>query len=77
MANELVCPHTEMTMKMHNDLYYGDARKPGLTVRMQQQEDGLHETRTELRSVDRKFWAIILLLLTTLGGVATDLAVRR
>ncbi len=64
------------------DLYRGNG-KPGLTTRMQQAEDRMdsHEDCMDtfderITGIDKKFWAIILLLLTLLGGVLTDVIMK-
>lgn len=61
------------------DLYRGNG-KPGLTTRMQQAEDKMENIDTciedqslRIDKIDKKFWAIILLLLTLLGGVIADI----
>lgn len=60
------------------DLYRGNG-KPGLTTRMARQEDAMEVAIDRLDKSDKRqdrtqsmFWAIILLLLTILGGVITD-----
>jgi hypothetical protein len=60
------------------DLYRGNG-KPGLTTRMARQEDAMDAACERLDKSDKRqdrtqsmFWAIILLLLTILGGVITD-----
>jgi len=65
--------------RVEKDLYYGNG-KPGITTRIQQNEDCLeqhgermdaHDRRID--GVDTKFWAIILLLITLLAGVVVDI----
>lgn len=71
------CPDAEKVEKMWTDMYHGDARKPGLTTRMEQAENRDEEQDKRMDTVDGKFWAIILLLVTLLGSVAFDLLARK
>jgi hypothetical protein len=71
--------HEHRIGRLEKDMWHGNG-KPGLTTRMQQAEDALsatkiniEDTNKRISSTDRKFWAIILLLLTLLGGLAMDL----
>ena len=68
--------------KVFNDLYYGNG-KSGLTTRTQELETcqesqgdrmDVMERRLDgrINGIDKKFWAIILLLLTLLAGVIVD-----
>lgn len=66
--------------QMHKDIYLGDNRKPGLTTRMQQAEDcdAVAESRMNAQDKrmdgqDAKQWAIILLVVTCLGGIVAEL----
>jgi len=61
-----------MVFRHEKDLYRGNG-KPGLTTRMQQAEDCLDIHTEQIRDTKRMFWAIIVLLLTLLGGVVTDI----
>lgn len=61
-----------LVLQHDKDLYRGNG-KPGLTTRMQQAEDCMEVQGERIDKIDRKFWAIILLLLTLLGGVITDI----
>lgn len=62
----------ELVFQHDKDLYRGNG-KPGLTTRMQQAEDCMEAQGLRIDKIDKKFWAIILLLLTLLGGVITDI----
>lgn len=70
MSHAMACPHTRMVEKMSNDLYFGDTRKEGLTVRVEVLEKSFNALNRQLRAMDAKFWAIILMLL----GVAVEVA---
>jgi hypothetical protein len=67
--------------RLEQDVWHGDNRKPGLTTRIQQAEDRLDSGDRRMSAQDKRIdgfanmgWAIILLLLTILGGVVTDIA---
>lgn len=72
----------KMLLRINKDMYYGNG-KPGITTRVQQAEDKLvaldecDELMTKrINGVENKFWAIILLLITILGGVVTDIITK-
>lgn len=66
--------------RLEQDVWHGDNRKAGLTTRIQQAEDRLDSGDRRMTTQDKRidsfanmFWAIILLLLTILGGVIADI----
>jgi hypothetical protein len=69
----------EMVQRMErvtNDMYFGDARKPGLMTRAEQLEGRMDEVERDQDATGRKFNAILGLLITILGGLITEM-VRR
>jgi len=70
----------EKEVSYHRKMLLEGNGKPGLTTRMQQVEDCMEvqeqritDQGKRIDKIDTKFWAIILLLLTLLGGVVTDI----
>lgn len=66
--------------RLEQDVWHGDNRKAGLTTRMQQAEDcdAVAEARMNAQDKrmdgqDAKQWAIILLVVTCLGGIVAEL----
>lgn len=69
--------------KVFKDVYFGNG-KPGLTTRMETAENCLeaHGERMDASdkrqdAVDKKFWWIIVLLVTTIVGISVDIAKSR
>lgn len=61
-----------MVLRHEKDLYRGNG-KPGLCTRIQTEEDRMDATEKRIDGIDKKFGAIIVLLLTILGGVMTSM----
>jgi hypothetical protein len=66
-------PSAEIVAKTVNDVYYGDLRKPGLTTRAETLEGRADKLESSQGSTDTKLNAILVLLITLLGGVVTEL----
>jgi hypothetical protein len=66
----------EQVQQHDKDLYRGNGQ-PGLTTRMAQAEGRITNVEKVQASIDAKFWAIILMLLVTLAGLAVDIAVHK
>ncbi len=68
-----------MLDKHDEDLYRGDGpgRSAGIVARINQLEEEMITVKDSVRQIKRMFWAIILLLLTLMGGVAADFAKDR
>lgn len=67
--------YRQMVDRHENDLYHGNG-KPGITNRLQVIEDDVSRSAEQVEFLDKKFWAIILLLLTILGTVIGELLRR-
>lgn len=52
--------------RIEKDMYYGNG-KPGLCTRMEVAEGEIKDVAEKIASLDKKFWALILLALTILG----------
>lgn len=76
-----MAPHEfdDRLTRVYNDVYFGNGALPGLTSRMKSSEER-HEAMDErcaqqdkrMAGTENKFWAIILLLITILGGVIAN-----
>lgn len=66
-------PSAELMNKTINDVYFGDARRPGLTTRTETLEERADGSDRAQGTTDKKFNAILVLLITLLGGVVTEL----
>jgi hypothetical protein len=60
------CPNTETVKKHDEDLYHGDARKAGITTRMEQVEDRMDSFSG---NVNKMVWAIVAVALAVLGEI--------
>lgn len=76
MSPESPCPHAATISRIETDMYFGDTRKPGVTIRIERLEDGMERSEDTQKSTDRKFWAIIILLISTLTGIIVDIATK-
>jgi hypothetical protein len=63
------CPHTETIRNMERVIWQGDNNKAPLVSL----EGRMTEVEKEQSSLDSKFWAIIVLLFTILGGLVVDM----
>ncbi len=60
---------------MYVDIYIGKGVKdPPITYRLSILENRMDRSEDLQKSTDRKFWAIIILLLTSLAGLIVDMA---
>jgi hypothetical protein len=67
----------ELRVAKHDrDLYEGNG-KPAITIRLAELESYMNDSKDRLKSIDKKFSAIISLLLATLAGVIVDIATKR
>jgi len=68
-----------MLDKHDEDLYRGDGpgRNAGIVARINQLEEDMITVKESIKQIKRMSWAIILLLLTLMGGVAADFAKER
>lgn len=70
--------HDDRLTRVYSDMYFGTGSLPGITSRMKSAEerqdamdDRCERQDKRLEGTEKKFWAIILLLITILGGVIT------
>jgi len=68
-----------MLDKHDEDLYRGDGpgRSAGIVARINQLEEDMIDMKESMRQLKRIGWAIIMLLLTLIGGVTADLIKER
>lgn len=62
--------------KLEKDVIHGNGL-PGLTTRMAIQEERMDKTDKNVKSIDNKFWAIVLMLITVMAGLAVDIGLKR
>jgi hypothetical protein len=61
--------------KLEKDVIHGNGL-PGLTTRMAMGENRMENIEQKQKSIALQFWAIIILLMSTLTAVIVDLTVR-
>jgi len=61
-----------MIHQHEKDLYRGNG-KPGITTRLKTLEDSMERIEDLQAATDRKFWAVIVLLITILGSIITQM----
>ena len=71
------CPRDGEINRIVVDMYHGDARKAGVTTRLENMENRMEGMESLQQSTDRKFWAIILLLISSLAGITVDILTHR
>ena len=66
-------PSAEIINKTVDAVHYGDARKAGLITRTETLEGRTDKLETDQGSTDTKLNAVLVLLITILGGIVAEL----
>jgi hypothetical protein len=66
-------PSAELVKQTVTAVHFGDARKAGLTARTDSLEERTDKLDKAQASADKKLNTILVLLITLLGGVVTEL----
>lgn len=76
-AESLGYPSPELLTQTVTAVHFGDGRRPGLTTRMETVESDTADLKVSQGSTDTKLNAILVLLITLLGGVVAELMKAR
>lgn len=65
---------TEKIRQHHAEIYEGHGvREPSILARVGRGEDDMEQTKRDVADVKKMGWAIICLLIASLGGIITEL----
>jgi hypothetical protein len=72
----LAGPDYEDFKRLRQDMWFGNG-KPGVTSRLNTLEGDVVNLKEAQADANKKFWAIIILLIASIVGAATDMITHR